>query len=65
MKGQLSEFIKNMSKCLNKWIKVDKLNYFKINQNIWKIIFILDFYQYIKSLEGKIRKCIFFDVEIF
>ena len=32
---------------------------------IWKILFVLDAYEYLEIQEGKIRKCLFFYAKIF
>ena len=67
-KVPLSGFIQNMyqasSKWWNKWIKMDKLDFFK-NHNIKKKLSVLAFYEYLKILEGKIRRCFFIYVKRF
>ena len=55
----LNESIQNMyqapSKCLNKWIKVDKLDYLKNDHTIWKIIIILGSNENLGRLEAKLE----------
>jgi hypothetical protein len=41
------------------------MNPSRIPQRISKNIFVLGSYEYLKRLEGKVRKCLFFYVKIF
>ena len=63
MKVPFHDFIQNLSQapsmCIFMWIKVNKWNYLKISHRNSKILFVLGFYEYLKRLEGKIRKCRF------
>ena len=54
-----NDFIQKMSqapsKCLKKWIKVDRLDFSKTH-SIWKILSVLGADKYLEILQGKIRK---------
>jgi hypothetical protein len=61
-----SDSIQNMSQAPSKYLKqqiqVDKLDYFN---STWKILFVFGTDEYLERLEGKIRKYLFFHVEIY
>jgi hypothetical protein len=40
---------------LKQRIKVDKLDFFKNDHSIWKILFVLGAYEYLERHEGKIK----------
>ena len=50
-----------LSKCLSKWIKVDKWDYFKSpSHELKKNIFVLGSYESLERLEGKTGEAPFF-----
>ena len=64
MKVPFCDFIQNMSQApsmpISMWIKMNKWNYLKNPSQEFK-----KSYEYLKRLEGKIKKGLFFYVKIF
>ena len=69
MKVQFCDFIQIVSHApsmfISIWINVNKWNYLKNPHRNSIILFVLGSYEYLKRLEGKIRKCLFFYAKIF
>ena len=69
MKVPFCDVIQNVpqapSKCLKQWKKWINWIISKTHQRILKILFVLGADEYLEGLEGKIRKYLFFYVEIF
>jgi len=64
MKVPFCDFTQKLSKCLSKWIKVDKWDYFiKTNPHRnKKFLFVYGSYESLERLEVKIGKAPFFKV---